>query len=228
MPLTKLPIIITVIVLLNIATQCTQHHNQYVVVIDPAGDAQKTGRIIDDSFEKGLTLQFAEKIKVYIEQHAPYAKVILTRLPGNTLQELHSASLANRMQADLFVSLNFYHTTESKPALFLYQFSYGNDFASHYEGLYFHSYDCAYKVNKKTTDHLIDSWTKRLNSASYKNLFVVHQPHALPIKPLIGVVAPSIAVEIGIKNKNNIDQLVEPIAACIIASITTSANQENS
>jgi len=210
-------------ILLSIALQCTQYCNQFVVIIDPAGDAQKTGRIIDNnSFEKGLTLQCAEKIKARVEQTVPYAKVILTRLPGDTLQPLHSASLANRMNADLFISLNFYHTTESKPVLSLYQFSYGNDFAPHYDGLFFHPYESAYKINKSSTDILVNQWQKQLDNTQYKNIFTLHQPQALPLKPLIGIIAPSIALEIGIKNKNCVDQFITPIAQCIVATIHTS------
>src|SRR5207244_3933134 len=115
------------------------------------GDAKRIGRKIGDGFERGLTLQCAEKIKEVIEHQAPYIKIIITRMPGDTVYELQNASLSNRLNADLFINLNFYYCQETKPILFLYQFSYGTHFACQ-QGLAFHTYDQAYIKNKNRTD----------------------------------------------------------------------------
>lgn len=37
--------------------------NIFTLMIDPAGDAKHAGRVIEDSFERGITLQCAEKLK---------------------------------------------------------------------------------------------------------------------------------------------------------------------
>ncbi len=192
---------------------------EFIVILDPAGDAKKTGRCIGDSFERGLTLQCAEKIKTCLEQRHSHVKVMITRLPGDIVYDLQNASLANRVNADLFINLNFYHSTETKPTVFLYQFSYGNDFATHQPGLVFHTYDQAYKINKNSSDMLMQLCTAQLTQPQYNNLFTVSTLHALPIKPLIGVIAPSIAVEIGLKNKDAWATFVEPLAATISAAI---------
>ncbi|HEX4069105.1 MAG TPA: hypothetical protein VHX42_03330, partial [Candidatus Babeliales bacterium] len=97
---------------------------QFIVVLDPAGDVKQVGRRIGDSFERGLTLQCAEKIKEIIEERAPHIKVIITRMPGDTVYDLQNATLANRLQTHLFVNLNFYYTQETKPTMYMYQFSY--------------------------------------------------------------------------------------------------------
>ena len=113
--------------------------------IDPSGDAKRTGRQIGDNFERGLTLQCAEKIKELVEQLAPHIKIIITRMPGDVVYDLQNASLSNRLNADLYINLNFYHCHETKPTLFLYQFSYGNDFACSNQGLVLNTYDQAYR-----------------------------------------------------------------------------------
>ncbi len=193
-----------------------------IVIIDPSGDGKRTGRVIKgesgDSFERGLTLQCAEKIKEVIEQWAPHIKVIITRMPGDIVYDLQNASLANRLNADLFINLNFYHAHETKPTIFVYQFSYGNDFACCNQGLAFNTYDSAYKINKNTTDAVRDTFKKALSQQKYQSLFTV-AGGSLPIKPLIGIVSPSIAIEAGLKNKESWNSYVEPLARGIMTIV---------
>lgn len=194
-------------------------HKEYILILDPAGDAKKTGRSIDDSFERGLTLQCVEKIKSVLQERIPYIKTIISRLPGDSVYELQNASLANRIDADLFITINFYQTKEAKPTLYLYQFSYGNDFAQYQSELLFNTYDQAYKINKSTTDALLHICVKHLTQQKYNALFSVSGPHALPIKPLIGIITPSIAIEAGLKNKDSWHHLVEPLVSTIIEAM---------
>jgi hypothetical protein len=196
-----------------------KHLRQRIVVLDPAGDAKRTGRRIGDSFERGLTLQAAEKIKEIIESRSPSIKVIITRMPGDNVYDLQNASLANRIGADLFMSLNFYHTQETKPTLFLYQFSYGNEFASCQQGLALNSYDQAYRINKERTDIICQLFKKELSQQAYHSLCFVAGPYSLPVKPLIGIVAPSIACEVGLKGKELWQHYSEPLAQAIIAVV---------
>lgn len=194
-------------------------HHQRVVVLDPAGDAKRTGRRIGDSFERGLTLQCVEQIKDIIARDAPHIKVVITRMPGDSVYDLQNASLSNRINADLFLNLNFYHTQETKPTIFLYQFSYGNDFASYQQGLALDSYDQAYRVNKEVTDVMCQAFKKELSQQKYHSLCSVAGPYKLPIKPLIGIVSPSIAVELGLKGKELWHYYSEPLARAIIAVV---------
>jgi len=189
---------------------------QRIIILDPAGDAKRTGRSIGDSFERGLTLQCAEKIKDIIEKGAPYIKVIITRMPGDTVYDLQNASLSNRVDADLFINLNFYYTQETKPIMYIYQFSYGNDFVACPQGLTFNSYDQAYLIHKTTTDVVSQLFKKELSQQKYQSLFTVEGPYSLPIKPLIGIIAPTITYEIGLKNKDAWQGYCEPLAETII------------
>ena len=191
------------------------HRKQYIVILDPAGDAKRTGRKIGDSFERGLTLQCAERIKEVVESLAPHIKVIITRMPGDTVYDLQNASLSNRLNADLFINLNFYYCHETKPVLFLYQFAYGTDFASQ-QGLVFHTYDQAYTINKNRTDEIADAFKHVLLGQRYHNLFYVAGVYHMPIRPLIGIVAPSIAIEAGLKNKDAWMHYIEPLTQAII------------
>ena len=196
------------------------HTKEFILVLDPAGDAKRTGRAIGDAFERGLTLQCAEKIKSLLEERCSYIKVVITRLPGDSVYDLQNASLSNRINADLFISLHFYQTQDTKPTLFLYQFSYGNDFATHNaDYLALNTYDQAYKINKYTTDNLAHLFRTQLTQQRYVSLFSLSGPHALPIKPLIGITAPGIALEAGLKNKEAWHLFAEPLTDAIMAVI---------
>ena len=195
-----------------------RQHREYTVILDPAGDAKKTGRVIGDSFERALTLQCAEQIKILVEERHPHIKVVISRLPGDHVYELQNASLSNRLHADLFINLTFYSTQDTKPTLFVYQFSYGNDFAHFGQGISFNTYDEAYKINKPLTDKLVQTCTHFLTQ-NYSSLFSVSGPHALPLKPLIGIIAPSMCIEVGLKHKDSWHHVVEPLAGSIIEMV---------
>lgn len=199
-------------------TQETNKKN-FIVILDPAGDAKRVGRNIGDIYERGLTLQFAEKIKEYIHSHYSDITVLLTRSPGDIIQNLQAASLANQRKADFFIHLTFYHSTETKPTFFLYQFSYGNDFAPLPSELAMYPYDEAYRMNKTQTDGRCALFKEQLSQASYQSLWNIAGIYSLPIKPLIGIAIPCITCEIGVKNKDSLAMYIEPMADSIVNSI---------
>ena len=189
------------------------------IILDPAGDARHAGRSIGDVFERGLTLQIAEKLKEFIEERVSHVKVLITRMPGDTVYELQNASLSNRMHADLFINLNCYHTQETKPTLYLYQFSYGNDFVQYQQGLALQSYDQACCINKQVTDSIMQSFKTILSEKKYQSLFTVAIPCSIPLKPLIGVIAPAVSLEMGLKSKELWHCYCEPLVNAVIKVI---------
>lgn len=195
-------------------------HKPFILILDPAGDAQHTGRHIDDVFERGITLQCAEKIKQELAQRAPWIKVFITRLPGDIVYELQNASFANRINADLLISINFYRTQETKPTLYIYQFSCGNDFVQIPHNLYFLPYHDAYLVNKKQTDHIVTLFAQELAQQLYQPLFTVSGPHAIPSKQLVGIIAPCMVIEAGIKDKNSWGCYIDPLISTILVATT--------
>lgn len=206
-------------IVISYAFAIREGKKQRVIVLDPAGDAKRTGRRIGDSFERGLTLQCVEKIKELIEERAPHIKVIITRMPGDNVYDLQNATLTNRLQADLFVNLNFYYTQETKPTVYMYQFSYGNDFTCCEQGIVLHTYDQAYRVSKDRTTSMCQLFKKELSQQQFQPIYTITGPYSLPIKPLIGVVAPSITFDMGLKGKDWWHYYTEPLASAIIAVV---------
>ncbi|HZW61323.1 MAG TPA: N-acetylmuramoyl-L-alanine amidase [Candidatus Babeliales bacterium] len=188
------------------------HQTTFSIMIDPAGDSKHTGRILDDNFERGITLQYAEKLKTALEERYPTIRVVLTRFPGETLQPLQNANFANRLGVNCYISIHFYHEHATKPKLYMYQFSYGDDFVQSRQDLMFYPYDKAYLINNATTNQWANLIKQSLEQEIYKKQFEVCGIYKVPFKPLIGIKAPALAFEIGLKSKNDWPQYVDAVA----------------
>lgn len=183
-------------------------------MINPAGDAQKTGRTIGNTFERSIALQFAEKLQNQLETiEQKEVQVILTRGPGDIIREQHNANFANRLPADLFLSIHFFRETQTKPRIFLYTFDYKDHIIAHPDRLAFYSYDQAYVLAKEKTDMYAHIIQNTLNK--YEKRFTTLGIFSLPCKPLIGIKVPAIMIEVGIKNSNDWLSFVQPIVNSI-------------
>ncbi len=124
----------------------------FTVMIDPAGDARNPGRVIDDTYERSLTMQFAEDLQKNLTSSK--LRVVLTRFPGETVEPLQNVSFANRLAVDLYLSVHFYEKKEGKPELFIYSLLYdpATDFVEKKSSdLALLPYDQAYKMSLSTT-----------------------------------------------------------------------------
>jgi N-acetylmuramoyl-L-alanine amidase len=182
-----------------------------IIMIDPAGDAQNAGRKIDDNFERSLTLQYAEHLKKIVEEEFPRVRVILTRESGQVIVPLQNANFANRLDVALYLSINFYQETETKPRLYLYNFSYSDDFIIKKEDLSFCAYDQAYLYNYRTTREYGNLMHDILDSSNYKNIFECKKCSKLPFKPLIGIKSPALAIEAGLMEKDSWNSYINPL-----------------
>ena len=153
-------------------------------MINPAGDAQKTGRTIGNTFERSIALQCAEKLQYELENsEQKEIQVILTRGPGDIVTEKQNANFTNRLPADLFLSLHFFHETQTKPRIFLYSFDYNDHIIAHPDRLAFYAYDQAYVMAKEKTALWADLIKNSLHI--YEKSFTTLGIFSLPCKPLI-------------------------------------------
>lgn len=193
---------------------------RFSIMLDPAGDAKHTGRQIGDSLERGITLQFAEKLKKKLEKQYPDIRVILTRFPGETIYPLQNASFSNCLDVDFYLSIHFFPETKTKPDLFLYYFSYGDDFVTRVPELFFCPYDQAHRINGSITRSWANEIAKILMNDTHKKLFNVNSILGIPFKPIIGIKAPAIAIEIGLKEKIDWKKYIKPIATSLEPIVT--------
>ncbi len=190
----------------------------FTVMIDPAGDANNPGRVIDDTYERSLTMQFAEELQKQLEATSKKLRVVLSRFPGETVEPLQNVSFSNRLSVDLYLSIHFYEKKEGQPELYIYSLIYdpATDFIEKKSSdLSLLPYDQAYKVSLSTTKkyaallHTVCSKTIRKYHAQ------CHSPIALPYKPLIGITAPALGLEIGIASKKQAKTLVPLVTQAI-------------
>lgn len=189
--------------------------NPITIVLDPAGDAHHSGRTIGDTTERSITMHYGEQLKKTLEDTYPHVRVIMTRLPGEVVQPLQHANFANRLAADLYISIHCYQEERIKPHWYIYSFSYGDDFIFLPSSLSLYTYDKAYLTNKQTTQRWATQIAHTLNQEPYIHHYLIKGPYRLPIKPLIGITAPAFLFEIGLKNPDDWPRAVTTTVACL-------------
>jgi len=226
MPIIEYKKLLSLVVIFFIASILTSRHqykptqqNLFLIMLAPAGDAKHIGRKIGDNFERGITLQYAEQLKKLVEEQCPSVTVIISRFPGDIVSPLQNASFANRLQVDLFISIHFYQTAETKPQLHLYQFSYNDDFIVPRSKLSFYNYDQAHLFHKEQTNIWAQLIKQTCENDQYQKLFKVSSVDKLPFTSLIGVLAPAIGIEAGLKNSPDWQNYLEPMVQSIAAIV---------
>jgi len=189
------------------------------IMLGPAGDAQNTGRQIDDYLERGITLQCAEQVKQKAEQVLKNKRIVLSRFPGEAIEHLQNANFANRLDVDFYVSIHFYKEEAVKPHVFLYTFSRHDDFVTKRSDLFFCSYDQAHLINRKKTKICANAVKNVFLSDAYKKMFEFCGVYHLPFKPLLAVKAPAVGIEIGLRKKDDWKKYVDVLVDCVKKAI---------
>ncbi len=206
-----------IIALSTIQFSLHANNDLFTIMIDPAGDAKHTGRLIQDTLERGLSLQCAEELKKAIMQKYNNVRVVLTRVPGETIQPLQHAAFANRLHVDFYLRIDFYHEQDTPAYITLYHYLENSvtDFWHKPINL------CFYKVNQAHLMHLTTTkqWgLEILQILQNKKISKYFEPRGLfgvPFQPLIGIQAPAIAVEVGLKNKQDWQNIIDPLVQAL-------------
>lgn len=180
----------------------------FTIMLNPGGDAKDAGRTLNDSFERGITLQFCLDLKKTIEITYPNVRVVLTRIPGETLEFLQNANFSNRLDADFYLSIHFYKETDVRPKMFLYHYINDLFYSPITSDISFIKYNNAHLININKT---IEYANKMKQTLELSNQFDFKYLLGIPFKPLVGIKAPAIALEVGLKNSNDYYDFVNPI-----------------
>lgn len=181
------------------------------IVLDPAGDARYAGRSLDASFERGVTLQCVMALEGRLKERFPRLSVAISRLPGETVAELQSAQFANKLDADLFVSIHFFKETESMPRWYFYTYAGSDDYLVKANDLSLYHVDQAHLINKSFTQELMRSAVDDVAKHYHSRVFNCVGLFSLPCKPLLGVKAPACMIEIGLKESDSWRSCIEPL-----------------
>lgn len=193
-----------------------QAKQPFTIMLDPIGDAKHTGREIDNTFERGITIQFAQALKQHVQHLCPDVRIVLTRVPGETVQPLQNASFANRLEVDFYLTISFYQE-ETLPAYvaFYYYIEQQTDAWHKYNPFMFYRATQAYLINIHTSQTIGKLFVQECKNAQISSAFEVRPLLGLPVKPLIGVVAPALYLEAGLRSQNDWHLLIEPVATCL-------------
>ena len=181
------------------------HKKKLTLMLDPAGDAQSPGRIIDTCFERGLTLQCCQQLKQRIEQKMSNIRVVLTRFPGERLDPLQNAAFTNRLGADLCISIHLYPSKHIQPYNFIYYFLYHpeTDFwMNTHSQLQLLGYDQAHVPYVHQSRYIAHMITQSLQEQLSSHL-AIGPIIGIPFRPLIGMHVPAIAIEAGLREEHD-------------------------
>lgn len=194
----------------------------FTIMLDPAGDSHYAGREIEDYFERGITLQFAEQLKRNLEYILTKVRVILTRFPGEAINPLQNASFANQLEVDLYISIHLFPQKKGPNEISFYYFcthpitDYWERKTSELCFIDVHSvHQNSITTSQKWAKEFVSVFTK-----NYNDYFKLHTPLGLPFKPLCGIQAPAIAFEAGLLNPQDWQRYIKPLSEGIEKVVT--------
>ena len=108
-------LIVTYFIRINLYTQIKNGYKLNTVVIDAGHGGKDFGAIGKKSREKDIVLNIALKTGKYIEENVPDVKVIYTRKTDVFIPLHERAEIANKNNADLFISIHANANPSPKP-----------------------------------------------------------------------------------------------------------------
>lgn len=187
----------------------------FFLMIDTPGSLYAPGRVVWDSFERGIVLQLAQKIKQEAETKIPS---LIVRVSDIIQKEenspLNKAQRYNILSPDLVIFLGAYQE-EKEYRLYLYHFSYQQSFMGQLPSCAFYPYQKAYMLSYSKTESIVHEAAALFAREEYHSLFELNGPYAAPICSLIGLTVPAVMIEFGILKERDehifVDAIVELI-----------------
>lgn len=184
------------------------------IMLDPAGDGQRTGRTVLDTFERSITLACAQALKQELEKHVADIRVIVSREPGEILEPLQTATFANRLRTHLFIHLSCHQLAQAPATCALYYFVYNpvTDFwRAKPEPTAWEAHFFAHRRNLALSAACARQVHTALAAYRQRGGFKLSPAHGIPSRPLVGVQAAAICCEIGLAESQGWQPFIEPL-----------------
>ena len=188
-------------------------------MLDPAGDGKNPGRTIENSFERGLTLKIAEQLERLLKAEYPYLRVVISRKPGQLLDQPQIAQFSNRTGINFFLSIHCYHEQASRPSLTLYHMirnpttDWWQQPAQQPTLL---PAKLAYIQSLKTTKSLMNVFSESLSAQTQAYGFHFVGGFSLPLRTFYGIAAPALVIECGLRTEKDIDIVIPSLKNAIV------------
>jgi N-acetylmuramoyl-L-alanine amidase len=184
---------------------------KFTIMVSPEGDAANQGRTLADGYERGFTRQYAQALKEALEQDSNI-RVIFSHENNETASQEHKANFANRLQVDLYLSINFY--ASEKPIIQIYYYQSAPFSAPiNAQELVLYPMNKAYVKNQLTTCNWSTKW-RSLNQ--YSGQLHADGPTPAPIKQLEGIIAPAFVLDMGAQKMLDVHAYIKPISQIVM------------
>jgi N-acetylmuramoyl-L-alanine amidase len=184
-----------------------------VIMINPAGHAGDPGRSLN-GFERAATFRFAQELQKAFEKNND-CRVVLTRMPGEKIVDFQNASFANRLNVDLFLSVHLFKIDSVRPIVYVYQHVTDpiGDFAQRsFQTLKIMPVMQAHQVNIFKSKGMGERLANVFSSSENQKLFDFGGFYGIPLKPLCGIVAPAILLEVGVNQDDDWQVVLDAVA----------------
>lgn len=189
-----------------------EHKKPFTIILEATGDAVTPGRTIGNNFENAVSFTIAQHIKQMIDSTSAHIKIYINRTPTEIIVPLQNAQFANKLNADLYLSLHCYHHTNAQPRITLYQYSYHEPSIFKKGSLGFYTADQVATINESQTTRWAQEFKVYLASQSQVELQGVYK---LPFKSLMGIEASALAIEIGMAGEQDLPIVITLLANCL-------------
>lgn len=192
-------------------------HKPFTIMLDPFGDAANSGRMIEDTLERGITLQCAQKLQETLYKTYTGIRVVITRMPGETIPELQNASFANRLDVDIYISLLFYQEQRATSHLAVYYYVVNPTLDINHQDnpSIIYPYTKAYLPNLLFTKTFATHVGSIFKNKRHQHYFTMLGVYGLPLTPLIGIHAPAIVIEAGLKTIDDWQEIIHPLVVSL-------------
>lgn len=198
-------------------SMCAICSPSFQLVLDPAGDHRNAGRCIVDCFERGIALQWAHRLKQEIEKKTSDIKVTITRRPAEITQAFHAAQVANKIRADLFITLQAYYEPMAPAIVSLYTYTQNSLPPSTHDTLRLCPIEQAHTVARVSSLTYVNDLANYINGCEpLRGICIARQPLSLPLKQLAGITQPAFVLELGCSNPTQWNLLIDPLVTWIV------------
>lgn len=184
------------------------------IIINPAGDYQQTGRIIDESFERTITRTMATMISSAL---SPEHYCILYPKGTTILSPWSIAQYSNTSSADLLLALRCYKTDHDRMHLHIGYclFNQTDSWKHQFNPLFCLSYDQAHIPSLVTTQQMAHQLSTRLATKEFLP-FLNTALISAPLIPLVGCSKPALLLEFGLVNDKDWKKTFELIVPALV------------
>ena len=190
------------------------HARVPILVLDPEGDVMNNGRKLATGYERNETLQFAEELKKTLMKTGE-VRVVIAHTSRKKKSPYQAVSFANRVKADLFITLTMVTQEDVKPSLALYYRSLNpltEQTPQRQPQLSLTPVSLAHSLTILATKNSISRIHEVLTEPHYLKLMHSQKPLGIPIKPLAGLTVPGLLMEVGVSRHSSWNPLVKPVS----------------